>query len=57
MGWMPQPKDKDWLKGYKNKTPIHSVYKRPTLKQETHRLKIRAGKRYFTQMETKRKQE
>ena len=57
MGWMPQPKDKDWLKGYKNKTPIHSVYKRPTSKQETHRLKIRAGKRYFTQMETKRKQE
>ena len=22
MGWMPQPKDKDWLNGYKNKTPI-----------------------------------
>ena len=20
MGWMPQPKDKDWLSGYKNKT-------------------------------------
>ena len=35
MGWMPQPKDKDWLNGYKNKTPIYAVYKRPTSKQET----------------------
>ena len=26
---MPQPKDKDWLNGYKNKTPIYAVYKRP----------------------------
>ena len=22
---MPQPKDKDWLNGYKNKTPIHAA--------------------------------
>ena len=27
---MPQPKDKDWLNGYKSKTPIYAVYKRPT---------------------------
>ena len=27
---MPQPKDKDWLNGYKNKTPIYALYKRPT---------------------------
>ena len=27
---MPQPKDKDWLNGYKNKTPIYAVYQRPT---------------------------
>ena len=33
---MPQPKDKDWLNGYKNKTPTHVVYKRPTSKQGTH---------------------
>ena len=32
---MPQPKDKDWLNGYKNKTPIYAVYKRPTSKQGT----------------------
>ena len=30
------PEDKDWLNGYKNKTPIYSVYKRPTSKQGTH---------------------
>ena len=29
-------KDKDWLNGYKNKTPIYFVYKRPTSKQGTH---------------------
>ena len=47
MGRMPQPKDKDWLNGYKNKTPIYVVYKRPTCKQETHTdWKRRAGKRY-----------
>ena len=22
---MPQPKDKDWLNGYKNKTPIYAT--------------------------------
>ena len=47
MDWMPQPKDKNWLNGYKNKTPIYVVYKRPTSKQGTHTgWKWRAGKRY-----------
>ena len=27
---MPQPKDKDWMNKYKNKTPIYAAYKRPT---------------------------
>ena len=27
---MPQPKDTDWLNGYKNKTHIYAVFKRPT---------------------------
>ena len=27
---MPQPKDADWLNGYKNKTHIYAVHKRPT---------------------------
>ena len=33
---MPQPKDKEWLSRYKNKTPIYAVYKRPTSNQGTH---------------------
>ena len=54
---MPQPKDKDWLNGYKSKIPIYAVYKRPTSKQGTHTdWKWRAGKKkYFTQTETKKK--
>ena len=35
-GLNAQPKDKDWLNGYKNKTPMYAVYKRPTSKQGTH---------------------
>ena len=35
-GLKPQPKDKDRLNGYKNKTPIYAVYKRPTSKQRIH---------------------
>ena len=31
---MPQPKDEDWLNGYKNMSPIYVVYRRPTSKQE-----------------------
>ena len=44
---MPQPKDKDWLNGYKNKTPLYVVYKRPTSKQGTHRLKVKGWKKVF----------
>ena len=46
---MPQPKDKDWLNGYRNKTPIYPLYKRPTSKQGmTHTdCKCRAGKKIF----------
>ena len=29
-------KDKDWLNGYNNETPIYAVYKTPTSKQGTH---------------------
>ena len=28
---MPQPKDKDWLNGYKNKTPIYVSTRDPPL--------------------------
>ena len=29
-------KNTDWLNRYKNKTPIHGAYKRPTSDLETH---------------------
>ena len=48
MGWMPKLKDKDRLNGYKNKTPIYAVYKRPTSNQATHTdQKWRAVKKIF----------
>ena len=31
---MPQPKDKDWMNGYKNKTAIYAVYKKPPQNKE-----------------------
>ena len=55
MDWMPQPKDKDWLDGLKNKTHIYAVYKGPTSKQVTHTdWKSRAGKIHFKQIQTKK---
>ena len=48
MGWMPQPKGKDWPNGYKNKTSLYAAYKRPTSKQGTHTdWKWRAGKKIY----------
>ena len=45
---MPQPKDKEWLNGYKNKTRIYVVYKRSTSKQGTqYRLKAKGWKKIF----------
>ena len=31
-----QPKDTDWPNGYKNKTYIYAVYKRPASDPRTH---------------------
>ena len=43
---MCQPKDKDWLNGYKNKTPIYAVYKKPTSNlRDTYRLKVKDWKK------------
>ena len=39
-------KDKDWLNGYKNKTPIYAVYKRtPHKTRDTYRLKVKGWKK------------
>ena len=44
---MSQPKDTDWLNGYKNKTRIYAVYKKPTTDLDTYRLKVRGWKNIF----------
>ena len=45
---MLQPKDTDWLNGYKNKTHIYAVYKKPHFRpQHTNRLKVREWKNIF----------
>ena len=46
---MFQPKDTDWLNGYKNKTHIYAVYKKATSDrpQDTYRLKVRGRKNIF----------
>lgn len=38
---MLQPKDGDWVNGYKNKTHTYDVYKMPTFRpKDTYRLKV-----------------
>ena len=55
---MLQPKDTDWLTGYKNKTHIYAVYKKPTSDLRTNiDWKWEDGKIYFPQMESKGKLE
>ena len=44
---MPQPKDKDWLNGYKNKTPIYVGYKTHLKTRDTYRLKVKGWKKIF----------
>ena len=44
---MLQPKYTDWLNGYKNKTHIYAVYKKPTSDLKTYRLKVRGWKNTF----------
>ena len=44
---MLQPKDIDWLNGYKNKTHIYAVYKKPTSDLKTYKLKVRGWKNIF----------
>ena len=44
---MLQPKDTEWLNGYKNKIHVYTVYKKPTSDLKTHRLKVRGWKNIF----------
>ena len=45
---MPQTKDKDWLNGYKNKTPCICCLQETHLKTgDTYRLKVKGWKKIF----------
>ena len=52
---MLQQKDTDWLNGYKNKTHIYAVCKKPTSELKTHRLKVRGWKNIFHENGKQRK--
>ena len=55
---MLQPKNIEWQNGYKNKTRIYAVCKRPTSDLGTRtEWKWRGQKSCFVQMEIKRKLE
>ena len=48
MGRRPQPKDKDWLNGYKNKTPyICSVQETYLKTRDTYRWKVKGWRKIF----------
>ena len=45
---MPQPKDKDWPNGYKNKTPLYAALQETHLKTRgTYRLKVKGWQKIF----------
>ena len=44
---MLQPKDTDWLNGYKNKTHICCLQKNHFRPKDTYRLKVRRWKNIF----------
>ena len=44
---MLQPKDTDWLNGYKNKTHIEAVYKKPTSDVKTHKTQSERMEKYI----------
>ena len=53
---MFQSKDTDWLNGYKNKTHIYAVYKKPTLDLKTYiNWKWEDGKNIFHANEKQKK--
>ena len=44
---MLQPKDTDWLNGFKKKTDIHAIYKKHISDLKTYSLKVRGWKNIF----------
>ena len=48
VGSMPQPKDKDWLNGYKKTDPYICCLQETHLKtRDTYRLKVKGWKKIF----------
>ena len=52
---MLQPKDTDWLNGYRSKTHICCLQKTPFRPQDTYRLKVRGWKTIFHANEKQKK--
>ena len=52
---MLKPKDTDWLNGYKNKTHIYAVYKKPTSDLKTHIDWVRGWKNILQTNEKQKK--
>ena len=44
---MPQPKDKDWLNGYKIKTPVCYLQETHLKTRDSYRLKVKDQKNIF----------
>ena len=44
---MSKPKDKDWLNGYKNKTPICCLQETHLKTRDTYRQKVKGWKKIF----------
>ena len=44
---MPQPKDKHWMNGQQNKTPIYVVQETHLKTRDTYRLKVKGWKKIF----------
>ena len=55
---MLQPRDTDWMNGYKDRTHIYAIYKKLTSDLKTHiDLKYEDGKIYSMKIGSKRKME
>ena len=51
---MLQPKDTDWLNGYKNKTHMHAVYKKLTSDLKTHMTEIERMEKFHANRKQKK---
>ena len=58
VGSMPQPKDKDWLNGYKKTDPYICCLQETHLNtRDTYRLKVKGLKKVFCANGVQKKQE